>query len=345
MLQSGFFDLSERHALLERLGDPLPKIDRVVDWAALGETLKVLRAGQDRSKGGRPPFDPLLMLKVLVVQQLYNLSDDQTEYQIRDRYSFSRFVGVDPEGRVPDAKTIWVYREKLKEQGLIESLFAQILTQIEQAGYVARKGQIVDAAIVSAPKQRNRRKENARIRRGEVPEDWSEAKRRQKDTQARWAKKHGAWEYGYKNHINVDVAHKVVRGYAVSDAAINDRHFLDELLDERNTSRALWADANYRSRAQEAELKARGYRSHIQRQGQANQPLTPREQAANHKRSKVRVRVEHVFAQQRQMGRSVRTIGLDRARFKIGMMNLVYNLRRLVWLTENIPIRPCQMAF
>lgn len=304
-MQSGFFDLSDRPALLEQLGDPLPKIDRVVDWEAFRETLLSVCAKRDPGKGGRPPFDVVRMFKVLL-QQLYNLSDDQTEYQIRDRYSFSRFVDVDPEGRVPDAKTIWVYREKLKAHSLMEPLFEQVLAQIEQAGYVARKGQIVDAAIVSAPKQRNRREENQQIRKGEVPEQWSDAKRRQKDTQARWAKKHGAWEYGSKNHINVDVAHKVVRAYAVSDAAINDRHFLEEVLDERNTSRALWADANYRSRGQEAALKAQGYRSHIQRQGQANRPLSEREQGANHKRAKVRVRVEHIFAQQRHMGRSVR---------------------------------------
>ena len=333
-MQSGFFDLSDRYALLEKLGDPLPKIDEVVDWEAFRATLETIR--KPRDKGGRPPLDAVLMFKTLVLQQLYNLSDDQTEYQIRDRYSFSRFVGLGPEGHVPDAKTIWLYREQLKEHGLIEPLFGEVLGQIERAGYVARKGQIVDAAIVSAPKQRNRRKENDQIRRGEVPEQWSEAKRRQKDTQARGAKKHGAWEYGYKNHISVDVAHKVVRRYAVSDAAINDRHFLEPLLDERNSSRAVWADANYRSRGQEASLHAQGYRSHIQRQGQASRPLTQREQAANHKRAKVRVRVEHVFGQQRHMGRSVRTIGLDRAQFKIGMMNLVYNLRRFAWLVHNL---------
>ncbi len=337
-MQPGFFDLSDRHALLEKLGDPLPKIDAVVDWEGLRATLQRIRKSRD--KGGRPPWDEVLMFKALVLQQLYNLSDDQTEYQIRDRYSFSRFVGLKPESAVPDAKTIWLFREQLRQAGLMEALFGQVLGQIEQAGYVARKGQIVDAAIVSAPKQRNPRKENDQIRRGEVPAQWSEAKRRQKDTQARWAKKHGAWEYGYKNHIGVDVAYKVVRRYAVSDAAINDRHYLEAVLDGSNSSRALWADANYRSREQERRLRSAGYRSHIQRQAQAGRPLSARQKKANHKRAKVRVRVEHIFAQQRQMGRTVRTIGLDRARFKIGMMNLAYNLRRWAWLATNVTPQP-----
>lgn len=340
-MQSNFFDLTDRHALLERLGDPLPKIDRVVDWEGFRPTLRRLRLKEDPRKGGRPPFDAVLMFKVLVLQQLYNLSDDQTEFQIRDRYSFSRFLGIDPEGRVPDAKTIWVYRELLRKRGLLEELFGNLLLQIEGAGYVACRGQIVDAAMVEAPRQRNSREENERIKRGEEPEDWSDAKRRQKDTQARWARKAGRTYFGYKNHINVDVKHKVIRRYAVSDAARNDRHLLEEVLDEANASRALWADANYRSRDQEASLKARGYRSHIQRQGQANQPLNERQKLANHRRAKTRIRVEHVFAQQSWMGRTVRTIGLERARLKIGMMNLVYNLHRLAWLVAHVPRRRC----
>mgnify|MGYP001823802760 FL=1 len=338
-MQTGFFDLSDRYELLEQLGDPLPKIKQVVDWEAFREALEQIRPDTDPRKGGRPPLDVVLMFKTLVLQQLYNLSDDQTEYQIRDRYSFARFLDIDPEGRVPDAKTIWSYREQLKQHGLLEALFSGLLQQIEGAGYVARRGQIVDAAMVEAPRQRNRRDENTQIKRGEVPHDWSDHKRRQKDTQARWARKAGRTYYGYKNHINVDVKHKVIRRYAVSDAAMNDRRLLADVLDDNNTSRALWADANYRSREQEACLQKHCYRSHIQRQGQAKRPLTQRQQAANHKRSKIRVRVEHIFAQQSRNGRTVRTIGLKRAAFKIGMMNLVYNMQRLAWLVQHVKPR------
>lgn len=132
---------------------------------------------KDPRKGGRPPLDVVLMFKTLL-QQLYNLSDDQTEYQIRDRYSFSRFLRLDPEDGVPDAKTIWSYREQLKNHGLLDDLFNGLLSQIEAAGYVARRGQIVDAAIMETPRQRNLREENERIKKGEVPEDWSDNKRR-----------------------------------------------------------------------------------------------------------------------------------------------------------------------
>ena len=333
MEQPGFFDLSDREALLERLGDPLPKIEEIVDWEGFRAELEQIRDKPRKSKAGRKPFDVLLMFKVLVLQQMYNLGDDQTEYQIRDRYSFCRFLGLSPEGRVPDAKTIWLFREQLVERGLIEPLFAEFSQQIEQAGYQARQGQIVDASIVAAPKQRNGREENARIKAGEPPEEWSQNKRRQKDVEARWTKKHGKSYYGYKNHISTDRAHKLIRGWKATAANVHDSQVFDELLDPSNTSADVWADSAYRSQDQEQALAAQGYRSHIHRKGQSGKPLSAKANEANRKRSKVRARVEHIFGQQAAMGgKLVRTIGLARAKFKIGMMNLVYNIRRMSWL-------------
>ncbi|MEE9357816.1 MAG: transposase [Sedimenticolaceae bacterium] len=106
------------------------------------------------SKGRRLPCGTVLMFKVLVLQHLFNLSDDQTEFQIQNCYSFYRFLELSPEGKVPDAKTVWVYCERLKERGLVDKLFSELLIQIDAAGFSARKGQIVDAAIVPAPRQR-----------------------------------------------------------------------------------------------------------------------------------------------------------------------------------------------
>ena len=333
MEQPGFFDLTDRQALLERLGDPLPKIDELVDWEGFRSELEQIRDKPRKSNAGRKPFDVVLMFKVLVLQQMYNLSDDQTEYQIRDRYSFCRFLGLTPEGRVPDAKTIWLFREQLVRRGLIEPLFGAFSSQIETAGYQARKGQIVDASIVSAPKQRNGREDNAQIKAGKPPEDWSGNKRRQKDAEARWTKKHGKSYYGYKNHISTDRAHKLIRRWSATAANVHDSQVLNELLDTDNTSAEIWADSAYRSRDQQQALAEQGFRSHIHRKGQAGKPLSERANEANRKRSKVRARVEHIFGQQTAMGgKLVRTIGMARAKFKIGMMNLVYNIRRMSWL-------------
>jgi IS5 family transposase len=117
------------------------------------------------------------------------------------------------------------------------------------------------------PRQRNSRDENARIKAGEEPEDWPENKRRQKDVQARWTKKHGKSHYGYKNHISIDRQHKVICKYAVSSAQVHDSQVFEVLLDERNSSADIWADAAYRSTEREAELRQAGYRSHVHRKG------------------------------------------------------------------------------
>ncbi|NIR32069.1 MAG: IS5 family transposase, partial [Desulfuromonadales bacterium] len=206
-----------------------------------------------------------------------------------------------PEGRVPDAKTIWLYRERLKEAELMEALFERLLGQIEAAGYAARKGQIVDASLVEVPRQRNTPEENRRIKAGERPE-WPEHKSRQKDTQARWAFKYARKYYGYKNHVSVDRAYKVVRRYAVSDAARHESLYFETVFDERNRRRAVWADAAYDSKRRRAELAEGGYRVHIVHQNQQHRPLSEAQRATNRRWSRVRVRIEHVFATQAQMG-------------------------------------------
>lgn len=334
-MQPGFFDLDDRYQQLEKLGDPLPKLAKVVDWEGFRPVLEKVHQKERKSNAGRKPFDVVLMFKVLVMQHFYNLADDQTEYQIRDRYSFCRFLGLSPEGRVPDAKTIWLFRERLKTLELVEELFAELMMQIEVAGYIPRRGQIVDASMVTAPRQRNHRDENEAIKKGETPVGWDEkpVMRRQKDTDARWTKKHGKTYFGYKNHVSIDREHKLVRHFEVTDAAVHDSQVFDTLLDETNTSADVWADSAYRSAQREAELKEQGYRSHIQTKGTVKRKLSERATQANHRRAKVRVRVEHVFAAQTAMGGMlVRTIGSARARVKIAMMNIVYNLRRWAYL-------------
>jgi IS5 family transposase len=339
-MQPGFFDLDDRLALLEKLGDPLPKLDRVVNWNGFRPALRKLRKKADPGKGGRPPYDDVLMLKILVLQQLYNLSDDQTEFQIRDRYSFCRFLGLSPEGRVPDAKTIWLFRERIRQAGQMDSLFNRLLSQIDAAGYQANQGQIVDASMVEVPRQRNTPEENQQIKAGEEP-DWPEPKARQKDTQARWSYKYGRKYFGYKNHISVDARCKVIRRYTVSDGSSHDGRFFEDVLDEGNGDKTVWADAAYRSRDRETRLASAGYRSRIQRQNQAHLKLTAAQKASNRRWAKVRIRVEHVFAAQEQMGgRMIRSIGLDRARLQIGLKNFAYNLKRYAWLTGNVAPTP-----
>ena len=336
MRAPGFFDLEERFAKLDELGDPLKKIAESVKWEEFRAVLTDALSKPRKSRAGRKEYDRLLMFKILVLQQLYNLSDAQTEYQVRDRYSFGRFLGLAPEDAVPDAKTVWRFREGLKLAGVLESLYVEMLSQVESRGYIARKGQIVDASVVKAPRQRNSREDHEKVKRGEVPQEWSGSKRRHKDVEARWTRKGGVSEYGYKNHISVDREFGVIRRWEVTAASCHDSRVFEELLDERNSSGEVWGDSAYFSREHEELLRAGGWRSRIHRKANRNRPLGARSREANRKRSKVRASVEHVFAQHEAMGgKRVRTVGMARARVKIGMMNLVYNMRRLAWLQSH----------
>lgn len=339
MAQLTFFDADKRLAALSKQGDPLEAIARLVPWEEFRAEIEavVLTAEIDKkSTAGRKSIDALVMFRMLVLQSLYNLSDAQAEYQARDRLSFTRFLALGIEDRIADGTTLWLFREKLAKAGLIEKLFAQFGRHLEAKGYIARGGQMVDATIVPVPRQRNSGEDNEPVKAGKTPQDWEKkpAKNRQKDKDARWTKKHSKSFFGYKNHINADAKHKLIRRYDVSDASVHDSQKLDGLLNKSNTSEAVYADSAYRSAETEAKLKARGFRSRIHRRGSRNHPLSDAQVAANRRKSRVRARVEHIFGAQENTpgGRIVRTIGIIRAKAKIGLQNLAYNIRRLVVL-------------
>jgi IS5 family transposase len=339
--QPSFFDIHERSAKLTEMGDPLVELNRRMDWEALRASLNRVHEKLRKSSAGAKPMDVVLMFKILVLQQLNNLSDERIEYQIRYRLSFMRFLGLQLEGRVADAKTVWLFRERLKELNLVEVLFAKFHEQLASQGYVARAGQMIDATFVEVPRQRNTREENAGIKAGQPPEQWKEEpnKLRQKDVDARWTKKNEEKHYGYKNHLNADAGNKLVHSYAVSDAAVHDSQVFEQLLDQtvdaKGEKRTIYADSAYRCKDREETLAADGFESQIHEKGTRGHPLSDEQKTSNRAKSKTRARVEHVFGAQHAMGgHLVRTIGLARARVKIGMMNLVYNMKRLVQLIK-----------
>ncbi|OCC15617.1 Mobile element protein [Dissulfuribacter thermophilus] len=268
------------------------------------------------------------MFKILILQSLYNLSDDATEAQILDRLSFMSFLNLSIGDRVPDAKTIWLFRERLKEAGILMDLFRQFDSYLIEHGFEARKGQIVDASIVSVPKQRNTRNKNAGIKKGDKNPDLSENMNRQKDTEARWTRKHGKAYFGYKNHIPIDVEHKFIRKFVVTDASVHDGQVLKDILHDHNTSRKVWADFAYRSRKNLLYLYLNGFKEYIQRKSCRYAKLTQKEKRGNRTKSRIRSRIEHVFGVHLQRAGTliVRTIGLARAWIKIELRNLSYNL-------------------
>lgn len=334
MSQPGFFDLEDRFKKLNEL-DPLVSLNKLIDWENFRDTLGKIRKKERKSNAGRKPFDVVMMFKVMVLQHLYNLSDDQIEYQIRDRYTFCRFLELSPEGRVPDAKSVWLFREQLARLNLMKELFDDFDYQLDEHGYKAQKGQIVDASFVDAPKQRNTREENKQIKEGTVPQRFEDNPNvgSQKDTDARWTKKNDETHFGYKDHVSIDNAHKLIRNYDVTSAEVHDSQVFEEILTE-NTSKDVWADSAYRGEDHELALDVMGHRSQVHQKGKKNKPLTSRQKKANTKKSTVRARVEHVFGSitNEQGGLYFQVIGLCRTTVKVGMMNVVYNMRRFVTL-------------
>ena len=315
-IKTDLFAHEAHHQKLDELGDPLQEIERHVDFATLAARVDESVPRPDRTKGGRPPYPTETMVRILVLKRLYNLSDEQMEYQLLDRMSYKRFCGLDDALRVPDRTTIWHFENRVGQAGA-QALFGEMAEQLARKGFIARGGQIIDATLVKAPVQRNSRQENEQVRQGNVPEDWNDAKRRQKDVDASWTKKNGKTHFGYKLSVNVDGRYKHAKG----------------LLDERNTARVVYADKAYSSQALRAELKDRGLRDGILKRAGKSKALTQRDEQRNRRLSRMRCRVEHVFAGIEQMGgKMVRTIGRTRAGFAMTMMALCYNIKRLVCL-------------
>lgn len=354
--QPGFFDQDERLRALSAAGDALERLAAAVDFELFRPELDAALSRSDRSRGGRPPYDAVLMLRVLVLQTLYTLSDDQTEYQLRDRLSFMRFAGLGLHEPVPDAKTIWLFREQLTKAGAIDRLFRRLDAALRDKGVLAMGGQIVEATIVQARPARLTAEEKAVVRRGKIPADWSPARRAQIDRDARWTLKRGRKRppsedgtsqrqavtlavpmFGYKNHVGIDREHGLIRTWTVTHAAAHDGGQLERLLDADNTAGGVWADTAYRSAANLALLAQRAMVAHLQRAKPRGRPMPPNIRRGNATRGKVRAAVEHVFAAQKQRLRLVvRTVGLARATTKLGLANLTYNLLRMAWLERRM---------
>lgn len=352
--QPGFFDIDERLKRLSDLGDQLEAFARAVDFEIFRAELAKVLAYSDGLQGGRPPFDPVMMFKVLVIQAANSLSDERTEFLISDRLSFMRFLGLGLSDRVPDARTIWLFREKLTKAGAIQALFNRFDAALRASGYIAMGGQIVDASLIAAPKQRNSEDEKNDLKEGRIPEDWKAkpAKLRQKDRDARWTVKFSKAKerpdgskppvdiaiptFGYQNHISIDRRFGFIRKWQATDAAAYEGARLREgLLDKSNTASSVWADTAYRSKANEAFMDENGFVSRVHRKKPKGRPMPRQTAIANGRKSKIRSHVEHVFAEQKsRMGLVVRTIGIARATLKIGMANIVYNVKRLICLEK-----------
>lgn len=332
----GLFDEQIRLEKLSKKQDPLEKLNSHIDFEYFRKPLeKALSKNADKIKGGRPAYDVVLMFKILILQRYYNVSDDGMEYAILDRLSFMRFLGLGINDPVPDSKTIWLFRDTLTKQNLVEQLFNTLDNQLDRDGVIVHKGKIIDASIVEVPKQRNSREEIDQLKEGSIPKGWNENKIRQKDIDAQWTRKHFQNYFGYKNHVKVDTKTKLITGFQVTPANIADSHMADELLDKKEDGgQPLHGDSAYSSKELEALYRRKNIISQINRQGYRYKTLTKTEKKKNIKKSRIRGRIEHVFGfmTNSMHGMFLRYRSLVRNTIGIGLMNLTYNLFRLVQL-------------
>lgn len=329
---TGLYAEEFRLEKLSKQGDPLERLNKVIKWEYFRETVEQLLRTDKLVNSGAKPYSPLLMFKILILQRYYNLSDGQLEYQILDRLTFCRFLGLTLNDKVPDEKTVWEFREKLISKGIDKELFDLFGVILEENNLIAHEGKIIDASFVDAPRQRNSREENKQIKSGQEPEGWKghPNKQRQKDVDARWTKKNNENHYGYKNHAKVDNKHKFVESYTTTSASVHDSQALDDLLEEKYEGQDLWADSAYTGEDQENTIKKYKVNNRVHEKGYKNRPLTESQKSSNKEKSKTRARVEHVFGfmEQSMNKLHVRSIGIKRANGFVGLVNLTYNLFR-----------------
>lgn len=324
---------------LAEIGNPLDKIIKVIDFELFRSLLesKLLNATKKNNAGAKP-YDVVLMFKILILQRYYGLGDKQVEYQILDRTSFKNFLGFETGDKIPDEKTVWAFREQLTKSGLIELIFNKFNSFLDEKELILNQGQMIDASFTIAPRQRNTREENLKIKKGEGDELWNDKphKKSHKDIEARWTKKNNQVFYGYKNHTKVDIKSKFINTFAITSASVHDSQAINNLLNDNDLGQELYADSAYTGENQEATIAKYKMINKVHEKGYKNKPLNEEKKKSNTQKSKTRARVEHVFGfmEQSMNGLKLKSIGIVRATGIIGLINLTYNLFRYEQITR-----------
>jgi IS5 family transposase len=331
---------------LTKLGDPLVKINELIDWEMFREIIETA-IRKDMSKGGRPPYDAILMYKITMLQQWYGLSEEGVEFQIADRFSFMRFLGLNAGDEIPAGSTVWDFKEALKEKGVDRKLFDLFNTLLEKKGIITRKGTIIDATFVTVPKRHTTKKDNERLKSGEELEDLpakclerlekEEIKAienviSQMDMDARWTKKGDESFFGYKDHVKCDSDSKIITDFRVTDASVHDSQEYVDMIDEKDNDVKLDSGYTGEEFLEQLSEKFPNLKIHVCARAYRNKPLTDEDKSKNKEISKTRSRIEHIFGYMTRFmaGITSRVHGIDRVRRDVTAKNLAYNMKRFV---------------
>jgi IS5 family transposase len=311
--QPTFFDLA-----IQQRGAANPVLDtiaREVDFRQAEE-----QVAATYSQGGRPGCRVAVLLRIMILQHLYGLSDPQAEEQIKDRLSFQRFVQLDAQEAVPDETTLCRFRQRLIDCKLHEQLLTLLNAQLEARGYIVKRTTLVDATIVESSRKR--------------PSVESAAEGTAPDADASYTRKNNHSYYGYKAHISSDAEHQLIRSALISTAKVQDAHVLQQVASTQ--TRALYADKAYDTKANQAWLKEQGIQNGILKKGALHIKLTPDDEAQNEVKGQIRRDIERIFAhlKQWQHYRRVRYLGLARNQLELTLKAVAYNLKRLVGIMK-----------
>jgi IS5 family transposase len=309
--QVGFEDwaLAQR----TRPNEVLEKIAALVDFSEAERRLEATYR-----ELGRPGHRAAALLRVMLLQHLYGLSDPAAEAQLGDRLSFQKFVGLRAGEAVPDETTICRFRQRMIAAGLHERLLELLNEQLAAAGYLVKRTMLVDATLVESSRTRP---EHEAIRVGAAP-----------DGDARYAKKHGKSYYGYKAHISADGDNQLVCRALITPANVDDSQVFAPLIE--GNPRAVYADKIYDSRRNKAFLTERGSANGILKKGATHIKLSAKDVARNHRKNRRRRNIERIFGHWKrcQGYRIVRYLGLVKNQLELTLKAVTYNLRRWVSL-------------
>ena len=347
MSQLLLFGVETQLKKLTKMGDQLIAMKEKINWEMFREKIEKAIRKADYSKGGRPPWDVILMFKIVMLQQWYNLADENTEYQINDRLSFQRFLGIECGAKVPDCNTIWDFKQALADAEIERELFDLFNELLEEKGIITHSGSIVDATFVTTDKRHTTKKDDKSLKEGDCPHDLHEecAKRleegeikddehvfNQMDFDARWTKKGNESFFGYKDHVKCDRDSKIITDFTVTDASVHDSQELIDLVNKDDKTVDL--DSGYVGEdiRQEVLGKCPGIELNVCARAYRNHPLTEEEKAFNKIISHRRCRIEHIFGYMTRFmgGLTLRCHGMNRAYRDICNKNLAYNLKRFV---------------
>lgn len=270
-MKNDLFGGEQRAKMADAHRHLLQKIDAIVNFGALTGVGEQIAPRSDQPKGGRLSYPTEVMVRVLAAKHMYGLSDEQAEFQLLDRRSFQRFCGLEHSADIPDRTTILNFENRIGVDG-VHALFAELNRKIRTQGLEARAGQNVDATLVHAHRQHLSKDYKVILELDVVPADWRPAKRRQKDVDASWTKRHSKSYQGYKFTASVNRRHKLIRQWLADMAKVHDSQHLEAVLDDWKMIGKFYADKGYVRNDREQRLREQGYRPSIQRNSQSGKP-------------------------------------------------------------------------